>query len=381
MLRIAGKIPITIHPLFWVLAFLIGWIHSFSLAGTLVWVVIIILSVLCHEWGHALSARAFGQKVSIELQAMGGMTYRRGKKLSFGKEFLVVLCGPLAGVALAVVAWLAILSAPQLPPSFLSILSIVVRVNLFWSVVNMVPILPLDGGQLLRIILEKLFGVRGLRMTLFIGMSWAVVIGLYFITQYAYLAGSLFFLLAFEGFRSWRQSASMSAADQNEEVNTLFLQAQEHIQQGDLEKALDQLEVLRKKTKQGLIYTSSTLLMAKVLSDQGQYQQAYALAKPFEKRLPEEYLVFFHRLAFYNKDYDTVYTLANEAFQAYPHHETAFINALCCALLEKVRPSLGWLQCAIREGFDMTTEILKRQEFDAIRHDPQFTSFEKDLPL
>ncbi|MBM3191343.1 MAG: stage IV sporulation protein FB, partial [Chlamydiae bacterium] len=89
------SIPIRISPMFWLTAAIIGWINSQSLIGTVIWIVIIFVSILVHEYGHALMARAFGQFPRIELVAFGGVTYPEGPAISLGKEFLVVLNGPL----------------------------------------------------------------------------------------------------------------------------------------------------------------------------------------------------------------------------------------------------------------------------------------------
>src|SRR3546814_18959362 len=66
------------------------WLSSGTVGGTLVWTVIVFLSVLIHEYGHALTAVAFGQRARIELVALGGVTQRSGTKLNLWKEFIIV---------------------------------------------------------------------------------------------------------------------------------------------------------------------------------------------------------------------------------------------------------------------------------------------------
>ncbi|MBI3236126.1 MAG: M50 family metallopeptidase, partial [Chlamydiales bacterium] len=100
MITIPGKIPILIHPTFWLFAAIIGFMNSQSFIGTLIWVGIIFISVLFHEFGHALMACLFGKKPRIELVALGGLTYHSGEGLSLGKQFLIVLNGPLFGLIL-----------------------------------------------------------------------------------------------------------------------------------------------------------------------------------------------------------------------------------------------------------------------------------------
>src|SRR5689334_3649770 len=104
MIRIPGRIPITIHGTFWILAALIGFLSSYSFFGTFIWVGIILISVLFHEFGHALTALAFKQNPRIELIAFGGVTYHDASKLSFWKQFLITFNGPLFGFLLFVIA-------------------------------------------------------------------------------------------------------------------------------------------------------------------------------------------------------------------------------------------------------------------------------------
>src|SRR3972149_11388238 len=104
MIRIPGKIPIIIHPTFFIIAALIGYINSFSLIGTLIWIGIILVSVIIHEFGHALTALIFGQKPRIELVALGGLTYHEGGGLPYWKQFIIVFDGPLFGFFLFIFA-------------------------------------------------------------------------------------------------------------------------------------------------------------------------------------------------------------------------------------------------------------------------------------
>ena len=174
MITIPGRISISIHPFFWLFAALIGWMNSQSFFGTLIWIGIIFISVLFHEFGHALSAVFFRQTARIQLVALGGVTTFNGPKLKFWQQFLIVLNGPLAGLLLFFLASLA-LQLP-LPLRFSELIAAIRIVNLFWSFANLLPVLPLDGGQLLRITLEGFFGVKGYKASLIIGIVFAVLL-------------------------------------------------------------------------------------------------------------------------------------------------------------------------------------------------------------
>ena len=145
MIVIPGPIPIAIHPFFWLFAAMIGWLNSGSFYGTLIWVGIIVVSVLIHEFGHALTAVFFRQKARIQLIALGGVTTFDGPKLKFWQQFLITLNGPVFGFLLFLAATL-LLQWKIASPVWYGILKTTQLANLFWTVVNLLPVLPLDGG-------------------------------------------------------------------------------------------------------------------------------------------------------------------------------------------------------------------------------------------
>jgi Zn-dependent protease len=197
------KIPITVQPTFWIFAGLIGWLNSGTLQGILIWVGIIFVSVFFHELGHALMSIWFGQKPSIRLIAFGGVTSFEGPALKRWQQFFVVLNGPLFGFYLFLVAtWMLSYEWSHYPMAF-AILRLAQIANLFWTVVNLFPVLPLDGGQLLRIVLEGWLGEKGMSASLIVGAALSTLFGLGFLFLQQYLAGVFFLLFAVQNFSLW----------------------------------------------------------------------------------------------------------------------------------------------------------------------------------
>ncbi|HUG14127.1 MAG TPA: site-2 protease family protein [Thermomicrobiales bacterium] len=120
-------------------------------------VLMLFVSVVVHEFGHALTAQARGIPVlSITLFIFGGVAALAQESEDPGDEFLIAIAGPLASVGLAGgfgVLW-AITSQPQLNALF-GYLSLI---NLALAIFNMIPGFPLDGGRVLRAILWKITG-------------------------------------------------------------------------------------------------------------------------------------------------------------------------------------------------------------------------------
>ncbi len=372
MITIPGKIPITIQPLFWLLAVFIGYMSTFTLMGTALSVIVILYSVLIHEFGHALTGVMFGQKTRIELAVFGGFTYREGRKLKLWEEFLVVLNGPLFGLILCGVAFLALKQGNITNPSLLFIVKFTWMVNLFWTIMNLVPVLPLDGGHLLSIILQSIFGFKGIRIAIFVGIVIGAGISILFFVLGQFLVGALFLILTFESFRSLRYYKMMTEKDQEPELQNILKKADADLKIGDEEGALTKFETIREKSKKGVLYTTATEEMAKILRRRGKYKEAYELLLPLEKSLSPENLPLFHHLSFKIHDYERVVKYAKEAFQYNPSYETALFNAVAFASKGNEEPAIGWLECAIREGLPKASDVLKRDEFSSLRHNPKF---------
>jgi stage IV sporulation protein FB len=377
MIRFGKKIPLTIHPLFWVTAALIGFLNSQSLIGTLIWTFVILVSVIVHEMGHASTALFFGLKPRIELVALGGLTYHQGEKLPFWKQFLIVLNGPLFGFMLFLLAWI-LLKVPGFAGGLWgSILTLFFWVNLIWTVLNLVPVLPLDGGQLLRIGLEAFFGAKGMRYALITGMLVSGAFSLFFFLYQHFLIGALFFLFAFQSWDMFRKLRHLSEEDRSAPLKQALEAAEKDLQAGHKERALSAFEQIRAQSKEGMIHLAATQYLAFLKYDLGDTQEAYSLLKPIQTQLSTEALILLHKVAFDVGDYALVEEIGGKSYQEIPSKEIALRNALAAAQLSKEKPAVGWLETAFQEGLENIGEVAKSSEFDPIRQTEHFQKFIK----
>jgi stage IV sporulation protein FB len=380
MLQFPGRIPISIYPTFWLFAGLIGYLNSRSLVGTLIWIAIIFVSVLFHEFGHALTALLFGQNPRIELVALGGLTYHNGQKLPFWKQFFIVLDGPVFGFLLVIIATI-LLQVPALSQGMIgSVLSLTRVVNLFWTVVNLLPVMPLDGGQLLRIILERIFGLKGFKYAILTSMIIAVAISLFFFLTHAFLVGALFFLLAFQSYDTFRRTRHLSENDRDDSLRERLEKVEEFMQTGNKEEAVRFCQEIRAQAKKGMIYELATQYLAILKYEKGDSKEAYELLRSIHEELSGDALCLLHKAAFEQKDFSLVVELAGTCFQNWPTAETALRNAYAHAHLKQVVPTVGWLQTALNEGLSNSKEVLSDQIFDPMRGDPSFQALLKNIP-
>ena len=170
------KIPVRIEPWFWLMGFFLGGGLAITsrqdLLMVLLWIIILFVSILVHELGHALTSRKMtGVTPSIKLWGMGGLAYPN-TQLTRKQSFWVTWAGPLAGLGffgLIVLTCCAIygfaigtdLTMILLFPSretytvlakmndpVLYMLKDLLWVNFWWSLMNLLPVFPLDGGQI-----------------------------------------------------------------------------------------------------------------------------------------------------------------------------------------------------------------------------------------
>ena len=115
-------------------------------------------SVFCHEAAHAVVAKARGQEVTeLALTLLGGHTAFTGTATA-GSAALIAVVGPLANLALAGLFWLGF---QVIPVDILALLCFAAFFsNVFVGLFNLLPGLPLDGGQLLESVVWRATGSR-----------------------------------------------------------------------------------------------------------------------------------------------------------------------------------------------------------------------------
>jgi Zn-dependent protease len=148
-------VPVRIASSFWIIAILFGTSgvgRSTSTEKAIIeavtWTAVVFFSILLHELGHAIAARVFGAQPSITLHALGGLTQFEPRGMSRPQRWLVSFAGPAAGLLFGIAVYV---SARWLPADARasSIVNTILTVNIGWSLINLLPVLPFDGGQML----------------------------------------------------------------------------------------------------------------------------------------------------------------------------------------------------------------------------------------
>lgn len=153
--------PVVVQGSFLLIAALVGLSFVGGVADAVAWVAIVFVSILIHELGHAFTARRYGKVLAIELNGLGGLTrWTAGEGLAPGRRALIAAAGSAFGLVFGGVVWLVASAFDPYPPMIGNILESIIYVNVFWGLLNWLPIRPLDGGHLLESLLDKVAPTR-----------------------------------------------------------------------------------------------------------------------------------------------------------------------------------------------------------------------------
>jgi stage IV sporulation protein FB len=198
---------VRVSPWFWVVAIFFYWdyIHA-GPEYLLVAVLCVFFSILLHEFGHVFMGRLFGCHGYIVLQGMCGLAAGSANQSNRWQRIAVMLAGP--GIQFLFFALLAgalyfFGNAPPLAPedvfgsNFLDRLhdhvlnltlqrgwpqllrttvALLLFFNLFWAIINLLPVWPLDGGQVTRELCKWATPNNGTRYSLAISLVTATVV-------------------------------------------------------------------------------------------------------------------------------------------------------------------------------------------------------------
>ncbi len=191
-------VPVQIQPWFWVITVVLG--YSQDSASTLIWVGVVLISILVHEFGHVAAFRAYGSPAAVLLYSWGGLTIPARPTQGTLARSVVALAGPFAGFSLAAITVAIAMNLgaqidfgiqmaiiPSLRALFpretytdhvywVIAVNDLLFVNFYWGLMNLLPVTPLDGSHVSRAILEQASPAGWRRPWIFIsaGVAFAI---------------------------------------------------------------------------------------------------------------------------------------------------------------------------------------------------------------
>jgi stage IV sporulation protein FB len=230
--------PVRVHPFFWIVTLAMGMQGDPEPQHVAIWVGVVFVSVLLHELGHATMQRFYGGHPWVTLYGFGGLASCNDGPRTSGRRIAVLLAGPGAGFLLAAMLVIALklsgheagvstiksLVESSLPHSGVYPVSMLgpyvgyfqrfqseiinvaladlLYVNVFWGIINLLPVFPLDGGQISRELFNLKDPRNGTNQALQLSAGVAVLIAAYALLNQRYYVALMFGYLAYSNFQT-----------------------------------------------------------------------------------------------------------------------------------------------------------------------------------
>ncbi|MEO8496407.1 MAG: site-2 protease family protein [Planctomycetota bacterium] len=235
---------VRVSPFFWLAAALLGWQLTLGIDTALarfesnpgqgglllIWIASVFVSILIHELGHAFAMRYYGIHAYIVLYHFGGLAVpdsasgftgmsRRGGST---QQIVISAAGPAAQLALAALIIAALKATgssllfeipyleaivplesgePIASIPLMSLLYFLILPSIFWALLNLLPVYPLDGGQISREVLTIFSPRDGLRNSLILSIVAGAAVAIYGLTHDDMMLGMMFGMLAFSSYQ------------------------------------------------------------------------------------------------------------------------------------------------------------------------------------
>ena len=175
-------------------------------------------TVLIHEYGHCFGARSVGGSAhNILMWPLGGLAFASAPMRAW-PQFVTVACGPLVNVVFCIVSAATLITSTQSfalvtwnpfdpffwnPDYWQSYVHVFYRINYLLLLFNLLPVYPLDGGQLFQTMMWPFIGLqKSMRLACQVGIGGAVVFGIYGIQNQRFM---LVGIALFAGFTSYQR--------------------------------------------------------------------------------------------------------------------------------------------------------------------------------
>jgi Zn-dependent protease len=228
--------PVRVHPMFWLFGLLIS--GSTDPMSAIIGLVVYFGSILLHELGHALMMRRFGRQSYIVLYMLGGLAiegspnpyetyyHPRSERRTPAEQIYISLAGPGIQFLLAFLivvfvksmgeevrlAWfkgimpmLFIEPSPSFSPQLYLLLASALWINTWWPLLNLLPVFPLDGGQVAMAALTMRDPWAGQQRALQLGIGAGVAMAVFALVIGSTFTAIMFGSLAYSNYAAYSQ--------------------------------------------------------------------------------------------------------------------------------------------------------------------------------
>jgi len=333
---------------------------------------VLIFSLLVHEYGHALTALYFGARPEITLEAFGGYAGYSSQGITPKQRFLITLNGPLLeSLLIAISYYLIETDMFKGHPYIQYALYATMKLNILWCLLNLIPVVPLDGGYMAEYLLIRKFGDRGRKAGLVLGIVCSALAAPYLFFQGYFFFGVLLVIFGFRSYQAWQGCRGV----QNDFAS--YLKSVEAVKNNDVENAKVLLKKLL-KSKSAQTKASAAEMLAKLYAKENKGKKAYDLLLQADQEFLKGGKPLLCRLAFERGNYQLVGAYAQDVYAIDPSYEIALLNSKAFARLHDPAWSAAWLQTASQfdgASSDKIGQVLHDPAYDAVRGHEAFKEY------
>jgi len=202
------SIDVDFNFIFLVLFFVVmNYDQSAGIQYALIWIPILFVSVLIHEFAHAAMIGILGFGSShIVLTGMGGVTINQRRARPW-QDLLISLAGPLSSFALFFLCkWIFFnVRVAQTDKMLIVLVPLLAKANYYWAFFNLIPQPPLDGGHATREFFRMFLSERNaFVIAIWIGMVVGVGIVIWMIVTRRFLTAAFIGFFVYMAFQQWQ---------------------------------------------------------------------------------------------------------------------------------------------------------------------------------
>jgi stage IV sporulation protein FB len=230
-----GPILVCVHIWFLFAALLLGLGSQRGPIGVGLWASGFLVTIFAHELAHAVAALRFGAPAEVQLTLFRVGLGSRLRSLSPLRRVVVCLAGPAVSLLVAATVFAIAHAHPPASEMGVGVLHYLGWINLGWGLLNLAPILPLDGAYALVAFLDGTTKGRGELPVRWLSVGCAAALGLVAVHSRMMFPGFICGLVAFQN----AQALRALGAENPESTTRVKLQtAYDAIERGDVVTAI-----------------------------------------------------------------------------------------------------------------------------------------------
>ncbi len=321
-----ARIPVWVSP--WFLVIPLITIRNLGVRYGVLITLCVLLSVIAHEFGHAVLAQRYRLGPQIMVHAFGGYTGHQRARTN-REDALIIAAGPLFGLLLSLISFALLFVLTPAPlrtfdtiwslvwggslgqvPMTIGALAVLAQLNALWSGFNLLPIYPMDGGKLLRLgLLQLVQPQRAEKLTHALGLLGVISLALVVHRFGSWNPGGIYTMLILAGiaFRNVQGLTSSGNAEPVRKDNTfareLMLAAERAYERADDDEAARLCHQIRAEGSVPPAVLSRTWAMLGVIATRkGHFEEAlsYLRRAPDAPEVVEATAQCFYQLGMYD---------------------------------------------------------------------------------